>query len=313
MMSSERKATSDLLPPSVAVSSGLPAPLTDGRPLDAGVRQSMEAGLHHDFGSVRIHTGAAASAAAAALSARAYTVGSDIVFGSGQYAPATAAGRQRLAHELAHVAQQRHGGAGRSAQAEPAARAAGQRVARGERVSPADVGGTAPGIYCDGDDEKKQAGDPAPGAVARPADAPLRLTLPSTYDPAAATAPALRPPFQLPPEPQIDWLKLRTSYAGRGVPMADADTQSILQTWDRNSRLLSTLGITDRFKFLFITKDWLLNKSIAKQVEDQQAREHPNVFDRADREWKAAHPGAIETPMIPLFDLDWVRKREKAK
>src|SRR5262249_33273496 len=37
--------------------------------------------------------------------ARAYTFGRDIVFGSGEYAPATADGKRLLAHELTHVVQ----------------------------------------------------------------------------------------------------------------------------------------------------------------------------------------------------------------
>jgi outer membrane protein OmpA-like peptidoglycan-associated protein len=40
------------------------------------------------------------------VQARAYTLGSDIVFGAGEYAPETAAGQRLLAHELAHVVQQ---------------------------------------------------------------------------------------------------------------------------------------------------------------------------------------------------------------
>ena len=61
---------------------------------------------HHDFGHVRVHTNARAMASAQAVHARAYTVGRDIVFGAGQYAPHTSAGRRLLAHELAHTIQQ---------------------------------------------------------------------------------------------------------------------------------------------------------------------------------------------------------------
>jgi outer membrane protein OmpA-like peptidoglycan-associated protein len=66
----------------------------------------MEPRFGHDFSRVRVHTGTEAAQAAAALNARAYTVGPAIVFGAGEYAPATAAGRQLLAHELAHTIQQ---------------------------------------------------------------------------------------------------------------------------------------------------------------------------------------------------------------
>jgi hypothetical protein len=60
----------------------------------------------YDFGAVRLHTDVRAAESARAVNALAYTVGSHIVFGSGQYAPGTNGGRQLLAHELTHVAQQ---------------------------------------------------------------------------------------------------------------------------------------------------------------------------------------------------------------
>jgi len=60
-----------------------------------------------DFRAVRIHVGAQAALAARRLGARAFVVGSHIVFGAGQYRPDTDAGRRLLAHELAHVCQQR--------------------------------------------------------------------------------------------------------------------------------------------------------------------------------------------------------------
>jgi hypothetical protein len=74
--------------------------------LDAATRAFMEPRFGLDFSRVRVHTGARAAESAQAVDARAYTVGQDIVFGAGQYAPATLAGRQLLAHELAHVVQQ---------------------------------------------------------------------------------------------------------------------------------------------------------------------------------------------------------------
>ncbi len=77
-----------------------------GRPLDGGARAALEPRFGRDFGDVRVHDDAAAARSAEQLGARAYTVGRDVVFGAGQYAPASAAGRRLLAHELAHVAQQ---------------------------------------------------------------------------------------------------------------------------------------------------------------------------------------------------------------
>jgi hypothetical protein len=77
-----------------------------GRPLDPATRAGFESSLGHDFGSVRIHADSRAAASAAALDANAYTVGTDVVFGTGRYDPGSAAGRGLIAHELTHVRQQ---------------------------------------------------------------------------------------------------------------------------------------------------------------------------------------------------------------
>lgn len=80
-----------------------------GRGLEAGTLQLMGERLGHDFNGVRVHTGGAAEASAASFGATAYTTGSDIVFGSGSYAPGTDRGDHLLAHELTHVVQQSQG------------------------------------------------------------------------------------------------------------------------------------------------------------------------------------------------------------
>ena len=80
---------------------------------DAAAWQAVigPAGLRrHDLAHVRIHCGTAAAASALALGARAYTLGNNIVFAAGQFAPHTLEGRLLLAHELAHVIQQRRSG-----------------------------------------------------------------------------------------------------------------------------------------------------------------------------------------------------------
>jgi hypothetical protein len=80
-----------------------------GQALDRNTRAEMEANFGHDFGDVRIHTGAKASESAKSVQAQAYTVGNDIVFGGDNFAPDTVAGKRTLAHELTHVVQQRSG------------------------------------------------------------------------------------------------------------------------------------------------------------------------------------------------------------
>jgi len=66
----------------------------------------MEPRFGHDFTNVRVHSDPSAAESARAVGALAYTVGRDVVFGSGQYAPQVGRGRELLAHELAHVVQQ---------------------------------------------------------------------------------------------------------------------------------------------------------------------------------------------------------------
>ncbi len=66
----------------------------------------MEARLGVDLGGIRVHADATAAASAEAVRARAYTVGNDVVFGSGRYDPGSDAGRRLITHELVHVAQQ---------------------------------------------------------------------------------------------------------------------------------------------------------------------------------------------------------------
>ena len=79
-----------------------------GQPLDAPVRQRMEASFGADFSDVRVHSGGSAAASAQAVDAHAYTVGNEIVLGDGQ-TPGSPAHERTLAHELTHVVQQRSG------------------------------------------------------------------------------------------------------------------------------------------------------------------------------------------------------------
>lgn len=82
-----------------------------GQALEPGLRAQMESCFGQDFGQVRVHTDGRAADSAEAVSAKAYTVGRDVVFGQGRYAPDTSEGERLLAHELAHVVQQSRGGA----------------------------------------------------------------------------------------------------------------------------------------------------------------------------------------------------------
>lgn len=78
-----------------------------GSPLDTAARAELEPRFGYDFSHVRVHTGPQAADSARQVNARAYTVGQQVVFGAGQYAPHTPGGQRLLAHELAHTVQQR--------------------------------------------------------------------------------------------------------------------------------------------------------------------------------------------------------------
>jgi hypothetical protein len=80
---------------------------SSGRPLGAALQQDMGQRFGHDFSLVRVHTGAAAEQSARDVNAHAYTVGQNIVFGAGRFAPGSHEGRRLIAHELTHVVQQR--------------------------------------------------------------------------------------------------------------------------------------------------------------------------------------------------------------
>jgi peptidoglycan hydrolase-like protein with peptidoglycan-binding domain len=94
----------------------------EGQPLPGSMRAFMEPRFGYNFSKVRVHTGAYAAESAREINALAYTVGPDIVFATGQYAPGTASGRLLLAHELTHVIQQSKlsgGGCTRAVQRRP--------------------------------------------------------------------------------------------------------------------------------------------------------------------------------------------------
>lgn len=155
-----------------------------GRPLDGSAKKFFQPRFGHDFSQVRIHDDARAAESARAVGALAYTVGRDVVFATGQYAPHSSAGRKLLAHELAHVVQQ---------------------SATASTLPPAIDGGAS--------DPFEQAADRAAEKItAQNSDGA------ATPTPALArlTAPALqryRVPGELPCSEVVDWLNANSPYA----------------------------------------------------------------------------------------------------
>ncbi len=85
-----------------AVSSG-------GRALSAAEASFFAPRFRQDLSHVRVHEGPQVDQAAAAIGARAYTLGNDIALAKGEYTPGTAEGRRLMAHELTHTLQQTAG------------------------------------------------------------------------------------------------------------------------------------------------------------------------------------------------------------
>jgi hypothetical protein len=96
-----------------------------GEPMSEAIRSFWESRLGLELGDVRLHHDAAAAQAAAALSARAFTIGRDVVFGDREFDPATSAGARLLGHELVHVGQQARGTRGIQREPGPEAPAPG--------------------------------------------------------------------------------------------------------------------------------------------------------------------------------------------
>jgi Domain of unknown function (DUF4157) len=83
--------------------------LGSGQALDSRVQSQMSSAFGHDFSKVRVHADSKSSLLSAQLNARAFTIGDDIAFASGEYRPGTLIGDALIAHELAHVVQQSGG------------------------------------------------------------------------------------------------------------------------------------------------------------------------------------------------------------
>jgi len=107
-----------------------------GSSLPQGFARRMERGFGVPLGDVRVHTDGESGELARQMQSTAFTLGSDIYFSRGSYAPSTARGQHLLAHELAHVAQQpSSAGSGRGSSAVTVGHAADPAEAQADRVA----------------------------------------------------------------------------------------------------------------------------------------------------------------------------------
>jgi hypothetical protein len=100
-----------------------------GRSLPGEHQAAFERVLGRSLAGVRIHTDGRAAAAAEAMNAEAFALGSDVFFARGAFAPGTRDGDRRLAHELLHVAQAADGATGDADRCEDEAYGAENAVA----------------------------------------------------------------------------------------------------------------------------------------------------------------------------------------
>ena len=117
-----------------------------GQPLDAKTNETMGSRFGHDFSKVRVHADGRAAEAAEALSSHAFTLGADIVFGLGQYSPATREGQKMLAHELTHVVQQDAGAASNELELNPSSHFEREADNAAEKVTTGGPGALAPQV-----------------------------------------------------------------------------------------------------------------------------------------------------------------------
>jgi len=112
--------------------------------LDAGTRSNMEGRFGFDFANVSIHADSDAAELTRDLGANAVTIGSDVYFGAGKFAPQTSGGSRLLAHELTHVVQNERAPSAssfsalseRGSSSEVEAHSAADRVVAGHNVAP---------------------------------------------------------------------------------------------------------------------------------------------------------------------------------
>ena len=248
--------------------------LGSGTPLPTRLQPRLEQGLGHDFSRVRVHTDDRAAALAGALGAKAFATGDDVVFSAGRFEPGTAHGVELIAHELAHVAQQRQGG-GPATAAEPRARSAAHEVSQGGSVSAQALGGADPGVHFDPEDENK----------------------PSVLPP----MPNLN--LSLPP---LDYPKLQGIAAAHGQSFSMRDANDMAAEWKRSAAMLRLFGLGQGIRLgpLSWTGDELLNLSLGKQYADRLSREHPNAFDLSEQQFKQAYPGGFTIPPS-LLSKSW--------
>ena len=131
-------------------------PASTGRRLDGDTRADIQARFGMPAVDVMIHADPAAAAIADQLNASAFTVDRHVVFGTGRFNPASTRGQMLLAHEIAHVVQQRGANSGRVATSPEAELEASEAAASAVLGLPIPVlSATSVGVACQGKEEEQ--------------------------------------------------------------------------------------------------------------------------------------------------------------
>ncbi|MEW9898704.1 DUF4157 domain-containing protein [Chitinivorax sp. PXF-14] len=194
-----------------ARSTPLPLPRQGGQPMEAGVRARIEQSLGQPMGGVEVHAGGQGAQVAAGFDARAVTYGADIYLGAGERDDDLAL----MAHEAAHVVQQRAGlqwqaaGTAAGGSLEREAGRASSAVTRGESFSVAGSTGPTPQL----EDKPPSTWDKIKQGVGDALDftEDLAWSLLEKY------SPDLVPIVRKGPQGVLDWLKDRASAAFEAV------------------------------------------------------------------------------------------------
>jgi len=225
-----------------------------GVPLASEIRAEMEKRFGSDFSNVRIHSDSSASESAAALNAKAYAVGDNIVVNGRRHSLNGHDGRRLLAHELAHVVQQRGGGVPPDLQSaapheQEAARAA-SNVAAGAPAGPI-ASNTGVGVACEPEDNEFKTQSTRNSSTTFPKEDAFRV-------------------FESGPQ---YWLDHTPDFASK-PPLQLMDEAAQIQEWlDRqNASAKSDRSIPDHIR-LAQTRDQFLAEAKAKT---ESARRGPN-------------------------------------
>jgi hypothetical protein len=293
-----------------------------------------------------VHTDAKAAESARAVSALAYTVGQNVVFGENRYAPTTHVGRELLAHELAHTIQQRNASSPRLSPEqngilESSATIAARSVAAGQRV-PLDLPTSGIGLSrSPDDDERAKAVAEAEAALAKMEEEERETAKEEAAEEAArqrraeamipTTLSLIRPdPRQITDEELFGEMEARKREEERAT--RERKQRELKESHDR---LLTLRGKLDRSGYMYsknqvmamITKDSLLDLQLLRR----HGLELPGFFtkrktfyhnviaaiDKFDHEWRKTHgtagPVANPTDVQALKAMQRQQEAEAAR